>query len=203
MIVAMCDEFLEISLQAGREREIPSFMARDLGNSPGAWEWFRRRGAEWEDRGQPVFDHCQVVTRRGDALDHLDFVADVFDRLPAGLSCVLLHPAIDTLEIRSVTSDWRGRVADFEAFRQPSLREHIRDLGIDLISYRPIWHAMRRRPQAGSTWVGRRPSTTQGPAAKAASMRLGESTSAFAEKPVTTDPVRCTDNMAGTSEGPA
>ena len=34
MIFAMCDEFLEISLQAGREREIPSFMARDLGNSP-------------------------------------------------------------------------------------------------------------------------------------------------------------------------
>jgi len=79
------------------------------------------------------------------------FVADVFDRLPAGLSCVLLHPAIDTLEIRSVTSDWRGRVADFEVFRQSSLRDHIRDLGIHLISYRPICDAMRRRPQAGST----------------------------------------------------
>jgi hypothetical protein len=91
------------------------------------------------------------VTRRGDVEDHLDFVADVFDRLPAGLSCVLLHPAIDTLEIRSVTSDWRGRVADFEVFRLPSLRDHIRDLGIELISYRPICDAMRRRTQAGST----------------------------------------------------
>jgi hypothetical protein len=37
-----------------------------------------------------------------------------------------------------------------------------------------------------------RPSTTQGPTAQAGSIRLGESTSAFAEKPVTTDPVRCT-----------
>jgi hypothetical protein len=55
------------------------------------------------------------------------------------------------LEIRSITSDWRGRVADFEVFRQPSLRDHIRDLGIHLISYRPICDAMRRRPQAGST----------------------------------------------------
>jgi len=42
-------------------------------------------------------------------------------------------------------------VADFEVFRQPSLRDHIRDLGIELISYRPICDAMRRRPQAGST----------------------------------------------------
>ena len=122
-----------------------------ISNSPEVQGWLRRRGAEWEDRGQPVFDHGRVVTRRGDVEDHLDFVADVFNRLPAGLSCVLLHPAIDTLEIRAITSDWRGRVADFEVFRQPSLRDHIRDLGIELISYRPICDAMRRRPQAGST----------------------------------------------------
>src|SRR5262249_33840000 len=104
MLVALCDEFLEIYLQAGRERGAPSVMARDLGNSPEAWEWFRRRGDEWEKRGQPVFGHCRFVTRRGDVEDHVDFVAEVFDRLPAGLSCVLLHPAIDTPEIRSVTS---------------------------------------------------------------------------------------------------
>jgi predicted glycoside hydrolase/deacetylase ChbG (UPF0249 family) len=151
MLVAMCDKFLEIYLQAGRERGIPSFMTRDHGNSPEEREWFRRRASEWENRGQAVFDHLRVVTRRGDALDHLDFVANVFESLPAGLSCVLLHPAIDTVEIRSVTSDWQGRVADFEVFRQHSLREHIRDLGIHLISYRPICDAMRRRPQAAST----------------------------------------------------
>jgi hypothetical protein len=90
------------------------------------------------------------VTRRGDVEDHLDFVADVFNRLSAGLSCILLHPAIDTSEIRAITGDWRGRVADFEVFRQPSLRDHIRDLGIELISYRPLCDAMRQRPQSGS-----------------------------------------------------
>ena len=43
----------------------------------------------------------------------------------------------------------------------------------------------------------------QGPTVNAGSMSLGESTSAFAEKPVTTDPVRCTYYFTGTSEGPA
>jgi hypothetical protein len=62
MMVAMCDEFLEIYLQAGRERGIPSFITRDLGNSPEAREWFRRRGTERENRGLPVFDHFRVVT---------------------------------------------------------------------------------------------------------------------------------------------
>jgi len=80
MMVAMCDEFLEIYLQAGRERGIPSFMTRDLGNSPEAREWFRRRGAEWENRGQPVFDHCRVATRRGDAPG------------PPGFRCGCLRP---------------------------------------------------------------------------------------------------------------
>jgi predicted glycoside hydrolase/deacetylase ChbG (UPF0249 family) len=145
MMVAMCDELLEIYLQVGRERGVPAFMTRDHGSSPEAREWYRRRACEWEGRGQPIFDHCRVVTRKGDVEDHPDFVADVFDRLPPGLTCVLLHPAIDTPEIRSITGDWRGRVADFEAFRRPSLRDHLRDLGIYLISYRPIRDAMRRR----------------------------------------------------------
>jgi predicted glycoside hydrolase/deacetylase ChbG (UPF0249 family) len=151
MLVAWCDELLEIYLEAGRERGIPSFMTRDFGNTHEAREWFRRRAVEWEERGQPVFDHFRVVTRRGDVKDHLDYVADVFNHLPAGLSCVLLHPAIDTPEIRSVTSDWRGRVADFEVFREPSLRAKLRELGIALISYWPICDAMRRRRAAGST----------------------------------------------------
>ena len=34
-------------------------------------------------------------------------------------------------------------------------------------------------------------------------MSLGESTSAFAEKTVTIEPLRCTYYFAGTSEGPA
>ena len=48
------------------------------------------------------------------------------------------------------------------------------------------------RRGAGERRGSRRLSTTHGPSAKAGSMRLGELTSAFAEKPVTTDPVRCT-----------
>jgi hypothetical protein len=50
-----------------------------------------------------------------------------------------------------------------EVFRQPWLRDHIRDLGIELISYRPLCDAMHRRPPAGS-------------------MSLGDSISAFAKK---------------------
>jgi hypothetical protein len=50
------------------------------------------------------------------------------------------------IKIRRFHIDYVGH-----AHRQPSLRDHIRDLGIDLISYRPICDAMRRRPVAGTS----------------------------------------------------
>jgi hypothetical protein len=64
--VSMCDEFLEIYLEVGRDRGIPCFMSRDSGNPSAPPEWFRSRRQKWENCGQPVFDHSRVVTRRGD-----------------------------------------------------------------------------------------------------------------------------------------
>ena len=107
-------------------------------------EWLQQRSREWANRGQPVFDFCKIVTRKSNVENHDAFVQQVFDHLPTGLSCVLLHPAIDTPEIRHITGDWQSRVADFEVFRQPTLREHISKLGIQLISYKPLRDAMRR-----------------------------------------------------------
>ena len=55
MLVALSEEYLEIYLQAGRERGLPPFMRRAISGTP------PRRGtgsdvgaAEWEDRGQPA-----------------------------------------------------------------------------------------------------------------------------------------------------
>jgi chitin disaccharide deacetylase len=145
MYVAMCDEFVNDYLQIGCERRIPAFMTRAHGNSPGEQELFRHRAMEWENRAQPVFACLKVATRSGDVENQQGFVQQLFDHLPAGLSCVLLHPALDTPVIRHVTRDWQSRVADFEVFRQPSLRAHIRNLGIQLISYQPLRDAMRRQ----------------------------------------------------------
>jgi predicted glycoside hydrolase/deacetylase ChbG (UPF0249 family) len=144
MFVVMCDEFSEDYLQIGCELGIPAFMTCTPWNSPGEQEWLQRRAEEWENRAQPVFDCCKVVTRRGNVENNDAFVQQVFEHLPSGLSCVLLHPAIDTPEIRQITGDWQGRVADFKAFRRPALREHIRKLGIQLISYQTLRDAMRR-----------------------------------------------------------
>lgn len=145
MYALLCDEYIDDYVQLGCDRLIPVFLPRVLSESPGGRESQRCRSQQWEMRGMPVFDHHAVVTRRSRIDDRHALVRDVFERLPAGLSCVLLHPVSDSPELVHITPDWKSRVADFEAFRDPALLDFVTDLGMHLISYQPLRHAMRSR----------------------------------------------------------
>jgi predicted glycoside hydrolase/deacetylase ChbG (UPF0249 family) len=145
MFVTLCDEFIEEYLQIGCKWGIPAFMARTLGNSAPEHEWARRWATEWESRGQPVFDSRTGITAFRGVDNHEAYVRHVFEQLPAGLTCVLAHPAIDTPELQSILGDWQGRVDDFESLRKPALRDHLRHMGIQLISYQPLYDAMQRQ----------------------------------------------------------
>jgi predicted glycoside hydrolase/deacetylase ChbG (UPF0249 family) len=66
--------------------------------------------------------------------------------LEPGVTELTLHPAIDTAELRAITTDWQGRVTDHEllvAFR--GLGQVVADAGVTLIGYRPLRDAMRKR----------------------------------------------------------
>jgi predicted glycoside hydrolase/deacetylase ChbG (UPF0249 family) len=144
MYVALCEEFMEDYLTLGWERAIPAFLPRKH-------EFFALETInEWEMRGMPVFDCVQVATKPTVGTQRDDQLRSVFDALPTGLSCILLHPVLDTPEIRHITPDWRCRVADFDAFRSRSLLRYVRELGIQLISYAPLLKAMRLRIRNGT-----------------------------------------------------
>lgn len=137
-------------LAAGAAGRVPCFVPRLGADSPMA----HALGAAWagqqaeyqrelEERGLPLVDHVDMMP-----LDrHEHRVAEakaLFDRLPPGLSYVVLHPAIDTPEIRAVTpADWRCRVADHEAFCSAELRAHVRDAGVQVIGWRVLRNALR------------------------------------------------------------
>jgi hypothetical protein len=73
----------------------------------------------------------------------LDTAKRIFEELPAGLTYLLMHPALDTPELRAICTDWRQRVADYETFGDPELRDHVRRAGIHVIGWRPIHRLMR------------------------------------------------------------
>ena len=98
---------------------------------------------EWEEQGLPVFDHLREMYLNRPAEGRLDQAKEVFDDLPPGLTFFMIHPAKDTPELRAISDDWRQRVADYETFMNPELRDHARNSGIQVIGWRALRDAMR------------------------------------------------------------
>jgi hypothetical protein len=63
--------------------------------------------------------------------------------LPAGITHFVLHPAVDTPEIRAIAPDWRCRVSDYEIFTGDALRSFIKNEGIQIINYRLLRDLLR------------------------------------------------------------
>jgi chitin disaccharide deacetylase len=91
----------------------------------------------------PVFDHLAALPDKGDPADRMGAVKAMVDMLPCGVSCLLLHPAQDTPELRAIVPNWRYRVADLIAFTNAELKRHIKNAGIQIIGYRALEDAMR------------------------------------------------------------
>jgi predicted glycoside hydrolase/deacetylase ChbG (UPF0249 family) len=98
---------------------------------------------EWEEHGMPVFDHLREMPLERAAGLALDSAKRIFDELPPGLTYLLMHPALDTPELRAICSDWRHRVTDYEVFGNHELSDHVRRAGIHLLGWRPIQQLMR------------------------------------------------------------
>ncbi len=66
--------------------------------------------------------------------------------LEPGITEVTLHPAIDTPELRAVTTDWMDRAADHVLLvDNRGLDRVLQEAGVTLIGYRPLREAMRER----------------------------------------------------------
>lgn len=136
-------------MAAGAAARVPNFLPRLSGvaHLEGAQvdTWHAQRLAfqqQIEEQGLPLIDHVAFMPLER----HQDRVAEaktLFDALPAGLSYLILHPAIDTPELRAITGDWQARVADHAAFTSAELRDYVRGIGVQVIGWRPIRDALR------------------------------------------------------------
>jgi chitin disaccharide deacetylase len=133
-------DFLSTYLRLVRKVRLPALIDRR------ALEKWRRRGAgalKVEEQGIPVFDCIGSPPNSGRPEDRVAILKSVFSSLPPGLSCVLLHPAQDTAELRAIMPNWRYRVADLKAFQSVSLKKYLRSLGIQIITYKTLSRTMK------------------------------------------------------------
>ncbi len=92
-----------------------------------------------EDEGLPLVDYFEGSSLVWDSSeDRLEAVKRRLANLRPGITHFILHPAVDTPEIRAIAPDWRCRVSDYEIFTSKALLTFIKNEGIHVITYRML-----------------------------------------------------------------
>ena len=95
-----------------------------------------------ESVGVPMMDGVLgMPLEHGD--DHIEVAKKLLGELPVGITHFILHPSIDTPELRAIAPDWQARVANYNAFMSDELKKFLESEEIKLIGYRQIRNAMR------------------------------------------------------------
>ena len=137
-------QFAPAYIQAALQHRIPPFLLRkdeaglrELGLDAETAALFARQLQAFEAQGLPLLDDFRMMP-----LEHpdnrLEQVKQALATLPAGITYLVVHPAKDTPELRAITSDWRGRVADYQAFSSEALQAYVKDSGIRVIGWRVL-----------------------------------------------------------------
>jgi chitin disaccharide deacetylase len=90
-----------------------------------------------EDQGIPLVDNASGLT----LIDHtnrFEQAEQKLSSLPSGITHFIIHPSIDTVELRAITPDWQCRVADYHTFMNDDLRKYIKNIGLQIIGYRSL-----------------------------------------------------------------
>jgi hypothetical protein len=142
-------KFLQIYLEMGVRNRIPGMYLRlntpqlqARGLSQEAAEVATRMMGELEANGYPLLDNLLGLDL-GKPEERLEQAKRAFSSLKPGLTHFIIHPAVDTPELREIAPDWRARVADYETFMREDLRAYIREIGVSVIGYRALRDLIR------------------------------------------------------------
>jgi predicted glycoside hydrolase/deacetylase ChbG (UPF0249 family) len=89
--------------------------------------------------GVPVLDHVLGLAEGTEPEAYRQGV----DRIPAGLSHVIIHPAAPGYDIEAIAGSAPQRIADYRMMLDPALEAYVAEQGIHLIGYRQLRDLMR------------------------------------------------------------
>jgi predicted glycoside hydrolase/deacetylase ChbG (UPF0249 family) len=146
----MNPKFIQSYVQAASKRLLPNFLPRL--NAVG----IDLMGVDDEERvkyapvmemmesiGVPMMDGVLgMPLEHGE--NHVEVAKKLLGDMPIGMTHFILHPSIDTPELRAIAPDWQARVANYNAFMSDELKKFIEEEDIHVIGYRAVRDAMRK-----------------------------------------------------------
>jgi len=139
--------FIQSYTQAAASRLLPSLLPRARSEGIalmglGEQEKLAPILQQLEEIGTPMIDGILgMPLEHGD--DHISVAKELFGETPIGITHFILHPSIDTAELRAIAPDWPARVANYNAFMSDELKQFLEREDIKLIGYRALKEAMR------------------------------------------------------------
>jgi chitin disaccharide deacetylase len=145
MGTALQPKFFSAYVQTAMHHKLPIMIPRDVEAAtpdPERIEAGQKWVAMLDGEGVPMVDY--VVG--SDLRNHTDKLSEMKHKASAlkpGITHFLMHPSHDTPELRAICPDWRARVADFETFMREEFREHLQEMGVQVIGYKALKNIWR------------------------------------------------------------
>lgn len=103
---------------------------------------------QMEAQGLPMLDNISMLPL-DQPNNRFEAAKRAMAALPAGITHFIIHPAIDTPEVRAITPDAPSRIADYRTFTSKEMKAYVHNAGIHVIGYRPVRALMRQTKQEG------------------------------------------------------
>jgi predicted glycoside hydrolase/deacetylase ChbG (UPF0249 family) len=87
-----------------------------------------------EEMGIPLVDNVAGLNL-DNPVNRVNQAKQALSSLPPGITHFIIHPSIDTPELRAITPDWQSRVADYRTFMDEDIRKFINSIGIHVLGY--------------------------------------------------------------------
>jgi chitin disaccharide deacetylase len=142
--------FIQSYIQAAASRRLPNMLPRIdaqgmeiTGMNEGQRKVYEPIMNQLLEAGVPMLEGL-ISMPLDEPNGQMEIAKDLLGNLPVGITHFILHPSIDTAELRSIAPDWESRVANYNTFISNELKKFIEHEDIKLIGYRHIRNAMRR-----------------------------------------------------------
>ncbi len=96
-----------------------------------------------EAQGMPLVDAI-IMMPLHQPEGQLEIAKQLLSQVPVGITHFIYHPAVDTPELRAICPDWPSRVANYETFMDPAIKQFVQAEGIHLIGYRALRDLMHQ-----------------------------------------------------------
>jgi predicted glycoside hydrolase/deacetylase ChbG (UPF0249 family) len=143
--------FIQSYIQAASSRLLPSMLPRLTAKGiemMGVGEQERLMYMPimqlFESMGIPMLDGLLSMPLNEPSLSaQMEIAKEQLGDLPEGVTHFVLHPSMDTPELRAIAPDWESRVANYTVFMSDELKKFLEREDFKLIGYRTIREALR------------------------------------------------------------